>query len=312
MGRPVWFHRSFSRCPLAAVLVLSCLVMHVRSASAIKLNSGDIIVVDPAAVNVVRINPLTGAQTLISKGTFLSAPGSVALPSKTRILVADSRACQWGGIIQVGTIVGAQSTVACGQLTQSAQGMAIEPSGNILISGVRGIARIHPATGAGSLVYRDTGNVALSGIVLDSNGQILATAQRGFGGPCPAGCGAVLRIDPTTGNQSIVSSGGSFSQVNNNLQGIAIEPSGNILVIDSGTKSIIRVDPSTGNQTLVSSGAAVPIGIAVAPSSDIFLVGIGGVGGPGQVLRVNPMNGDQTVLSSGDLLLNPFGIALVP
>jgi hypothetical protein len=82
----------------------------------------------------------------------------------------------------------------------------------------------------------------------------------------------IIRLDPNTGVQTSVSSGGYFSDT----RGIAIESNGDILVADTdsfigggGFGAIIRVDPNTGEQTLVSSGPPFfdPIALAIVPAS---------------------------------------------
>src|SRR5215211_121338 len=76
---------------------------------------------------------------------------------------------------------------------------------------------------------------------------------------------AVIRVDPATGAQTTVSTGGSFVDP----FGVALEADGDILVADAdafgGLGGVIRVDPATGAQTTVSTGGSFvdPAGIAV-------------------------------------------------
>ena len=70
---------------------------------------------------------------------------------------------------------------------------------------------------------------------------------------------AVLRIDPATGAQSILSQG-------NLLQGhtgLALEADGHILVADTGWQGggleVIRIDPVTGTQSIVTSGGLLSV-----------------------------------------------------
>jgi DNA-binding beta-propeller fold protein YncE len=73
------------------------------------------------------------------------------------------------------------------------------------------------------------------------------------------GSGAVIKVDPITGRQSLVSSNATsggpdlFSQP----QEIAVSASGRILVTDltseEGSGAVIVVDPATGEQTAVSN-----------------------------------------------------------
>jgi hypothetical protein len=77
--------------------------------------------------------------------------------------------------------------------------------------------------------------------------------------------GGVIRVDPASGAQTTVSSGGSFFDPS----GVALEADGDILVADqnafAGPGGVIRVDPASGAQTTVSSGGSFlhPTGVAV-------------------------------------------------
>ena len=63
------------------------------------------------------------------------------------------------------------------------------------------------------------------------------------------GTGAVLRIDPASGAQSLISSGNNFASSHGPI-GLAIEAGGTLLVgvnaISSGPSEVLRVDPVTG------------------------------------------------------------------
>jgi DNA-binding beta-propeller fold protein YncE len=88
-----------------------------------------------------------------------------------------------------------------------------------------------------------------------------------------SGSGAVIRIHPINGAQTLVSSGGLFSDP----VGIAISQAGEIYVVDStafgGNGGVIRVNPTTGAQTPVSSGGRFedPTGIAIAANGDLLV-----------------------------------------
>jgi hypothetical protein len=93
-----------------------------------------------------------------------------------------------------------------------------------------------------------------SGIAIDANGDLLVA---------DFGPGGVVRVNPTTGAQTTVSSGGNFVLP----ASLAIAANGDIFVVDQGANAVIRVDPVSGAQTVVSSGGFfdAPVGIAIVP-----------------------------------------------
>lgn len=134
-------------------------------------------------------------------------------------------------------------------------------------------------------------------------GDIVVVDAFAFG--LPSAAGGVIRVDPETGVQTEVSSGGFFS----NPTGIALEADGNILIGDWGDFPgvIIRVDPATGAQTIVSAGGflVTPIGIAVEADGSLLVSDASARA----VIRIDPVTGVQTIVSSGGTF-QPLGIAL--
>jgi DNA-binding beta-propeller fold protein YncE len=133
--------------------------------------------------------------------------------------------------------------------------------------------------------------------------------------------GAVIRVDPLTGLQSLVSSGGEFFDP----AGIAVAPGGQIYVVDNRAPdndgAVIRVDPGTGAQTLVteSDELDLPFGIAIEPDGNLVVANRVSPGGlpvlcriQGKVVRVNPVTGNQTRVSAGGRIAWPLGLALRP
>lgn len=94
------------------------------------------------------------------------------------------------------------------------------------------------------------------------------------------GWGAVVRVDPVTGDRTIVSDAGTGAgPFFGFLAGIAVEADGDLVVTDQTLQAVLRVDPITGDRTIVSgagTGAgpayASPVGIAIKASGD-YLVG---------------------------------------
>ena len=139
-------------------------------------------------------------------------------------------------------------------------------------------------------------------------GDILVTAWANVG----SGLHAVVQVDPTTGAQTLVSSGGNFVT---GPVGIAIAGNGDLFVLVVSQNqvqvegSVIRVDAATGAQTVVSSGGSLSsaYGFAIASNGDFF---VSTFTGPGSVIRVDPTTGAQTVVSSGGSLFFSEGIAV--
>jgi sugar lactone lactonase YvrE len=139
--------------------------------------------------------------------------------------------------------------------------------------------------------------------------------------------GAVIRVDPVSGRQTLVSGGGVGGDLFFDPSGIAVGPGGTIYVLDtlfgSSSGAVIRVNPVTGAQQLVSSNFNplglfdYPFGIAVAPNGKIAVVNrtlagilpINCLLGTGAVFEVDPATGVQSLISAGDRLKYPLGVA---
>jgi DNA-binding beta-propeller fold protein YncE len=125
------------------------------------------------------------------------------------------------------------------------------------------------------------------------------------------GGGGVVRVNPATGTQTVVTSPGGFTAPFD----IVLAPDGNLFVADSaccgGTGGVIQVNPTTGGQAVISSGGhfARPRGIVLASGGDLFVADSACCGGTGGVIRVNPATGTQTLVSSGGNFSFPTAIA---
>jgi len=137
-------------------------------------------------------------------------------------------------------------------------------------------------------------------------GDILVTESVGSATSGIVG-GGVIQVNPNTGAQTLISSGGNLV----NPFGITLDAAGQIIVADSaalgGGGAVIRIDPTTGAQTVVSSGGNFvnPRGVAIDTAGQIIVVDSSGA-----VIRIDPTTGAQTVVSSGGEFVNPFGIVI--
>jgi len=245
----------------AGVLLLSFLVT-VFTAHAVTINPGDILIADESPAGgsgaIIRVDPVTGAQISISSATFpsgagfLGNPQDIVIDANGDLLVADFSGPSGflngigGGVIRIDPTTGAQTVVSSGGLFGSPRAIAIDASGDILVpinpildaqfGRPSGVIRVNPQTGAQTAVSSGGLIVDPIGIAIESNGDILVTDSSG-----------IIEIDPITGAQTLAFFGG-FIQ---NPRRIAIDANDDILVTNAdpaNPNSVIRIDPQTGNQ----------------------------------------------------------------
>jgi hypothetical protein len=125
-------------------------------------------------------------------------------------------------------------------------------------------------------------------------------------------------VNPLTGAQTAVSSGGFFATP----VGITTGPGGKILLADAnafgGPGGVIRIDPNTGAQTTISTGFPMvePRNLALGKKGEIFLsvqqVSIAGMMSEPGIIRVDTATGVQTIITEGDFFHNIgiYGIAV--
>ncbi|HEY1274646.1 MAG TPA: hypothetical protein VGF25_07040, partial [Thermoleophilaceae bacterium] len=191
---------------MAAVmtLVLAALALALLPPGTAAAAPGDILVVDPGppgGPQVVRVDPATGARTLVSAngapagGPDMRRPLGIAVAPGGDILVADSQAFAGGGVIRIDPATGARTAVSANGAPAGGPDFASPP-----------------------------------GLALESDGYIVATDSGGFKG----GVGGVIRVDPDLGERTVVSGPGMPSGAPNFVSpfGIAVEADGDLVVVD--------------------------------------------------------------------------------
>jgi Tol biopolymer transport system component/streptogramin lyase len=185
---------------------------------------------------IIRVNPATGAQTVLASGGLLSDPWMLAFESTGTIVVSDSTSSVapftgQGGVIRIDPVTGIQTPVSVFHLGPAGTpgcplGIAVEASGTILTS-----TFAYPAP-------PETPNY----------------------GCVPPG---IFRVNPVTGTTTTVSANPTHSW---QLPfGMDLETDGTIVVADEGV-GLVRVNPVTGGQTPLSL-----YGLFVNPS-DVVVV----------------------------------------
>jgi hypothetical protein len=179
-----------------------------------------------------------------------------------------------------------------------------------------GILGVDPNTGAQFPVSvnssQDGSLFALPSYVIEApNGQLYLTDLQAFG------TGAIIRVDPNSGQQFLVTKGQFINGPNalawvNGLLYVANEADG------SGTvHTIVQVDPNSGAQVLITDGSSgtgftVPVGMVPGPNNNIYVADEpGGYNGsePGGVWEVNLSTGQQSLITWGNLIDHPVDMA---
>jgi sugar lactone lactonase YvrE len=231
---------------------------------------------------VVRVDPRTGTQSLVSRGGALVDPAGVAVASDGALYVLENvGAGGLRGVVRIDPVSGAQTVVAQGGELCNPFGIAFEPSGDLIVA--------------------DYGTLVLNGR------PIVECLIR------PTG--ALLRIERSTGRQTILSQGGLFRSP----FGVAVEPGGRILVANEGVTAaaaVVAVDPVTGQQSVVTPNMAgdvfrFPERIALTPDGQLLVTDFELADRFGGIVRVAPAGGAQTMAWQGELFNNPLGIAVV-
>jgi glucose/arabinose dehydrogenase len=132
------------------------------------------------------------------------------------------------------------------------------------------------------------------GIAVEAYGQLVVTDLV---------LDAVVRVDPVSGNRSILSDNSTGSGPGfKTPRDIAVEADGSLAVVDKDLKAVVRVDPVNGNRTIVSEACAEcgpvfkePRGIAVESNGSLVVADRG----LRAVVRVDPVSGNRTIVSDG-------------
>lgn len=193
--------------------------------------------------------------------------------------------------------------------------MAFLPNGDIVVTdegtatGVPLVVEVSPGTGTRTRISgngRGTGpDLAMpTTVAVEASGDILVTDV-----DITSGLPWILRVNPATGDRTILS--GSGSAVGTGplmLTWAAVSVQGGVIYAASQTGELLSVDPVTGNRTLVSglprgTGPAfvAPVSMTSDAAGSLVVLDRNHVAGTGQglgaLIRVDLASGDRTVLS---------------
>jgi DNA-binding beta-propeller fold protein YncE len=232
---------------------------------------------------VIRVDPLTGVQSLVSSGSEFFDPAGIAVAPDGQIYVADNRAPDNdGAVIRVDPRSGAQTLV-----TERSSA---------------------PGRGELDLPF---------GIAVERDGK-LVVSNRESPASLPLLCqilGKVVRVDPVTGKQTRVSSAGHIAWP----LGLTVRPDGGIVVANEcgAGGGVVLLDPLGLVQRLLTPNGprdvlVTPERIALDPGGRLLVSDFGaGPDGEGGIVSVDPDTGAQSLVHAGELFNHPLGIAAV-
>jgi N-acetylneuraminic acid mutarotase len=236
--------------------------------------------------SVILVQQATGKQWVSSTGGYLVDPVGVAVDATQRIFVVDAS----GAVVRIDHATGAQTRISTGGLLEHPSSIAIDAAGRLIVSDFT--ITISPfATGGGTAV----GSAGTVGGGISSVGRI-------------------VRVDPVTGAQTLVSSGGLLVVP----AGLAIDAKGRLIVTDlglSGGAALLKVDPATGAQTTIVAGGqfVAPVGVGIDACTGLILVADAGLpGGAGSVIATDAVTHAQATISSAGSFVDPAGLAMLP
>lgn len=244
--------------------------------------SGNLLVADMGALctpaeprcandgRIIRVDPITGRQSLLASGAPLVDPAGLALARNGDIYVADNNgADDTGAVIRIDPTSGAKTLIGEGGMLDLPFGILVDRDGSLVVSnrvlpgGCGGalpgtLVRIQPADGSQTLVSSGGLFRYPLGLALDGIGRIVFANECGE----PGLARVVSEI-----SQSVLATNNA-SDVLVTPERLALDPSGDFLVSDwslgDGDGGIVKVDSDTGAQRLVRRGQLFnhPLGIA--------------------------------------------------
>ena len=290
------------------------------------MTSGDVIVADRGpyfSTGTILISRLADPTTAVLI-TSIKDPYEVAREADGNFLVVDYETSRGGGLFRINKLTFAVSTVSSGGNFKVPFGVKVEASGQILVadldafSEAGAVFRVDPVTGVQTTLTQGDQFYFLQGLAIAPTG----TPNAGDIYVTSVGDGAsitskLIKIDPGTGAQTVITSAGDLDYP----VGMAVEVSGDILVVDALAKKIIRVTPA-GVQTVLSDAAngaqgtpfLLPTHVALDAAGDLYVSdGKVNAGVNERLLfKVDKTTGNRVLITQDGFFEQPRGLLLVP
>jgi hypothetical protein len=281
------------------VALLAALVVFALVANPAAAKKGDIIVGDSGSSEVLRVDPKTGANDVISDDPQLNSPNEAAFTPDGKLFVADYDlgADSRGGIVMIDPRTGATSELVQGDPFEQPDGLARAPSGDLFATDLDATADdgalFQVSLPGGDVLHTFSGGELVDsvGIVVPPNGKPIVS---GFGPP------AITEISPATGEQRTIADSGDGLTGSG---GRARAADGTLFINSSDT--LEAVNPRTGDVELVATGFETnSYGLAIDFKGRVL-------GGASEsIIRANPRTGAVNVVAEG--LDFPEGLEIEP
>jgi len=219
-------------------------------ATAAPLNQGDIVVASQSSGDIYKVNPASGAPTLITTDGLLFNPSHVIIDTLGRVFTAErGGSLNSPGVVQIDPTTGIQTMLSPATTSNRPQALTFDQNGNIVVgNAAKQLVRIDPHTGAQTVLTTLTGISGIQDVDVDQQGRIIVLDF----GVVNAGGGKIIRFDPQSGVQTTVSLDGNLF----NPSDLIIRPTGDFIVanaLSNNLSQILRVDATTGSQAIITT-----------------------------------------------------------
>ncbi len=288
---------------------------------------------------VIRIDPVSGARTIVSGAEVGSGPRFVNITAiaveRDGALVVTAPTDSGAAVFRVDPVSGARTIVSGAEVGSGPRfvglsTITVERDGALIVGdfGRGALLRVDPRRGDRTIVSEARfGNgppfILPLRIATERDGSLIVI---------DAASDAVIRVDPVTGDRIVVSdattgTGPPFQSA----MTVAVEADGALLVVDNVARAVLRVDPRRGDRTIVSGGVTpmgngppllAPFSIAIDADGALLLIDLGqrllaSSMVPPAVVQIDAQSGDRTIVSggaqnlgSGPPLQTPMGLAI--
>jgi hypothetical protein len=275
---------------LALFAILALFSRAAPTAANAPLAPGEIVITE-FFETLYRIDPATGAKSILTPGTFQSHE-VIAIDASRQIL-------GFNGDDQLVRFNPATLglTPVTDALFPQFKDIALEPNGNILVAAGDDIFRVHPTSGLTTmLVEGDNVNNGFFGpmaVAVGPTGRIFVTEF----------FEEIWEINPTTGGAMVV----PLSQDIRATDLLGVRSDGDLILREFDLGDLLRINPNTGLATTFAIGIPTFAGdLAIEANNNVVVSSTDGV------FRYNASTGAETPLTRDPGFFSPKSIAVAP